>query len=187
MEAVLWFLLNLVVNLVPLTGGTSKVLLCSLYIILDTRFSLCLSTLTVPPLDSETGGMESSGQRLISLNSKTKRISYFLFFARKDVFLNVFSWKKRKKIGFLRCYLLWFFFIFCDFVIFLFFFMIFLVCCKRFKVKTVHKNGLKLGKRAKKKLWLSIRQKKSRLKPSAVLTEAPLMSQKSTRIEGHTF
>ena len=30
-----------------------------------------------PPLDYENGGLESSGQRLISLNAKTKSINFF--------------------------------------------------------------------------------------------------------------
>ena len=34
-------------------------------------------TLRPPPLDSETGGMESSGQRLIFSNGKTKRKAFF--------------------------------------------------------------------------------------------------------------
>ena len=40
-------------------------------------FVLCSSSSGDPPLDSETGGLESSGQRPISAINKTKRIAFF--------------------------------------------------------------------------------------------------------------
>ena len=36
--------------------------------------------LRLPPMDSETGGLESSGRRLISLNGKTTMLAFFSFF-----------------------------------------------------------------------------------------------------------
>ena len=49
--------------------------------ILDTRISVRLffvRNAQTTPLDSETGGLESSGQKLISLNGKTKKKHIFV-------------------------------------------------------------------------------------------------------------
>ena len=57
--------------------------------ILDTRISVRLSSSVTPRLPPmKRGGLESSGQRLISSNGKTKEIAFFFFFLRrKNIFL----------------------------------------------------------------------------------------------------
>ena len=74
-------------------------------------------TLRGPPLDSETAGQESSGQRLISSIGKTKRIAFlFYFFSEKKIFSKISDFLKKK----------WFFWIFQKVYRFSFFFKPFL-------------------------------------------------------------
>ena len=73
---------------------------------------------TPPPLVSETGGLERSGQRLISLNGKTKIVAFFFFiflllcFFMKYIFFLFFSFFKIVKVFWLGMILWYFFFIF---------------------------------------------------------------------------
>ena len=93
---------NFVNNMLNL--GVLKILIFQQLRILYRNKDFCPSstvTLTVDPLDSERGGLESSGLRLISSNGKTKIIAFFfneeIFFLSK--FSNFLRKKKRKKCG----------------------------------------------------------------------------------------
>ena len=95
--------------------------------ILDTRISgLCPSVRNAQttPLDSETGGLESSGQRLVSSIDKSKGKAFsFLFQREKKYFQTSDFWRKK-----------WFFekFEFFFLIIDIIFFYFFLIFCYGF-------------------------------------------------------
>ena len=47
-------------------------------------------------LDSETGGLESYGKRLIFLNGKTKKIAFLFAEKRKEIYIYIYIYKGRK-------------------------------------------------------------------------------------------